>query len=156
MGNVTLTIAGRDLKMTEALVKNRTDGRTWFYFGMAKNAASFGQTIPALAPELPTSVEINGAEVPLTLGKTAASYKDRETKVEVIVPENERRARAAGQHVLEIPGLDEKRDVNVAISMTKHGQWNVKVKVTRAGDSSVSPEAANEKAQKALAALLAG
>ena len=156
MGNVILTLAGKNFRMTEVAVKGRTDGRTWFYFGADKRGMGFGQELPALAPELPTSVELNGVEVPLTLGKTAASYKDRKTNVEVIIPEDQRRPRAAGQHVLEIPGLDEPRDVNVAVSITKAGTWNVKVKITRHGDNSVSPEAANERAQKALAALLAG
>src|SRR5690606_3325272 len=109
---------------TEAQVKNRTDGRTWHYFGTSKSAPSFGQTIPALDTTLPTSVTVDGVEVTLTRGLTAASYKDRSTGQTVTVPDDKRRPRASATRALALPSLgDEERNVSVAISVTKDDQW---------------------------------
>lgn len=159
MSNLTLTIAGVDLPLTEVAVKDRTDGRTWHFFGPADNKAAmrFGYAIPALAESLPTSVTIDGQEFPLTLGLTSATTtKDvNGSKVKVEIPESERRQRAHGTKVVTFPSIGEERDVEFSVSITKGGTWNVKASITRVGSTSVSPEDRAARAAKTADANLA-
>ena len=156
MTNLILTLAGHNLPLMETAVKDRTDGRTYHTFRKpTATSGAFGVQVPALAPALPTSVTIDGVEVHLTKGKTAATFTDRTSKLTIIVAEADRRDKVSGKGTFTPAFANgEIRHYDVTVSVTKDGQWNVKAIVNRGG-SSVSPEDRKAKAQTLAAANLA-
>lgn len=128
----------------------RADGRTWFAFcdydaqkGQFKKPSPFGVQWEAISKNLPTSVVLDGVPLTLNHGKTAAEYNG---KAQV------QRDKASFTGKVLLPTIGEERHVQVAISVTTDGLWNIKVAITRAG-SSASPEDKQAKAKdKAKAA----
>lgn len=93
----------------------------------------FGLQVPATSPTLPTSVEVDGLEIPLKAGLTSATKKDKaghETAVE-------QRPKASFYGTVELPTLGQ-RTVKIIVSVTKAGAWNVNA--TAMAPHSVSPE----------------
>lgn len=166
--SIPFTIAGLDLGLLEHEVKD--SDRTYHCFG---KPSMFGNTIPALETSLPDFVVVDGIVLALEHGLTAAEVpmRDKATgrpikgadgkTVMLTVPEDERRARVTYEGVHELPTLGEKRTISVAISVTKTGEWNVKVTANR--KSLESPEerqartkaAAQKRAASNLAAIMA-
>lgn len=101
--------------LTERPVKGKST--TWFAFG---NNPFYGQQIPALAKELPTTVEYEGQQFNLTKGTTP----DGRAKVSGTGP------------ILFDAAANEHRNLTVTISVTKTGAWNVVAKVVRQGGGS--------------------
>jgi len=147
MGHLNFTLSGTGLVLMETAVKGRTDGRTYHCFRKPNQGSGFsGVQIPALAKTLPTSITIDGVKIDLVVGKSPASYEQRDGTTK-IVPEEDRRPQSTGTRVVTLPSLGEERNVSVKVTLRADGEWNVKITVNRAGGaSSVSPE---ERAAKA-------
>lgn len=165
MSHLKLTIADLDLAVLETPVKDSTEGRTYHTFRLpTQTSGNYGVEFGARGEDLPDYVVIDGTALPLTHGKTAASFKkntakkgDKPVYVEVTVPEDERRDRASYTGVQNFPSIGEDRNVEVAVSVTKAGGWNLKVTVNRPHVSTPADRAAvaKKKQDTNLSALLA-
>lgn len=169
MGNIPFTFAGLDVALGEHTTKD-DETKTYHCFG---RPSMFGTSIPALEPDLPDFVVVDGIVLTLEHGLTAAEVpvrgKDGKPvkgadgkRVMVAVPEDERRPRASYEGSHELPSLGgEKRTVSVAISATKDGGWNVKATVNRKNLESPEErqarlhESAKKRQQSNLAAIMA-
>lgn len=149
MGDITLTICGTTLPLRETLVKKRTDGRTYHTLraASAESAPIFGHAIQALATDLPTSVTVDGVEVALTAGLTAAEDKKGNKLTQ--------RKKVSADVAVTLPSLGEERMVHISISEKQDNLgWQLKASINRkaTGGGSVSPE----RMAATLADLLAG
>ena len=161
--NLTTVIAGHKLPLlaTEVMKKDEHGnkvgtGKFWHCFRLpTSKAVMFGLKYPALDVALPTSIEIDGHEVALTVEMQSATYEDRVTKT--VKVRNERHLSAKGNGTFTSPTLGEDRSYSVTITDLGDGTWNIKISVNR-GSGSVSPESRQAKATanaEALAAFLA-
>ena len=156
--NLTTVIAGHKLPLlaTEVMKKDEHGnkvgtGKFWHCFWI-DGRTMFGVSIPALDASLPTSIEIDGYKVDLTVELQAPSYEDRLTKKTVVRKNRHMQAKANG--TFESVTLNEQRSYSVTITDTGDDVWNVTVKVNR-GAGSVSPESKHEKAAANAAKLAA-
>jgi len=161
---LVLNVAGESFPLLQTQVKPRegdTEIHTYYCFREpTRTSGTFGVKVEPASEQLPTQVEIAGVVVFLERGLTAASYKEKRNgqTVEVIVPQDKRRARVASKTFQTFPALADPetgdtgiRNVDVSISETTDGLWNVKVVVNRSGLNSVSPEKKAENARKRAA-----
>lgn len=162
--NLIAKIAGENFTLlaTEVMKKDEHGnkvgtGRFWHCFRV-DDRTSFGVVWDALAPSLPTSIEIDGHKVDLDHDLQDASYTDRKTgKVTV---RKVRHLQAKGSGTFTSPTLGEDRAYSVTITDTGDDVWNITVKVNRGkgGGGTVSPVSKLERAaanRAKLAAFLA-
>lgn len=148
---LVMNVAGTSLPLLQTQVKPRpgdTEIHTYYCFREpTRTSGAFGVKIEPASEQLPTQVEIDGVVVSLERGLTAASYTEKRNgqSVTVVVPEDKRRPRVASKTFQTFPNLADGddtgiRNVDVSISETNDGLWNVKVVVNRSGLNSVSPQ----------------
>lgn len=164
--NLPFNIAGKALALLETPVKDKPE-RKYHCFRLPNGPAMFGgQSILALAQDLPKTVEIDGLTITLEHHLSPATRKDRTSGETIKIDESKRYAQASFKGAQTFPSLkgydgpeDEGiRNVSVLVSSTHEGAtWNVKVSVNRI--ASVSPEdrkaKAIDKATATLAAMMA-
>lgn len=100
----------------------------------------YGQQIPALADTLPTSATIDGVTVFFTSATTDDGRQKVSSKGHVTLPTGE----ANG----------EVRRLDATISVTKSGDWNIKVAVTGVGTRTVDTKSNLDALQSILAPAL--
>lgn len=161
--SVCFTLEGLDLALRRAQSHDRegkpVDGK--FFHGLyATNpkTASYGVQLPALTTDLPTSVEIDGVEITLEQGFTAAEKRKKEKDGTTTVTKVTPRPKASFDGKVDLPTFGTSRQVKAIVSVRQDGTWNVIVMVTDV-PSPASPEEraakAATKAQSNLDAILA-
>ena len=129
-------------------------GKFWHTLRKTDGPIMFGVRLPALDAELPTSIEIDGHTVDLSIALEDESYTDRFTKKVKVRKVRHMQAKAKG--TFESTTLNEPRAYSVTISDIGDDLWNVKVDVHRtSGTNSASPESKQAAAAATLAAFLA-
>jgi hypothetical protein len=163
--NLSTVIAGTTLplKATEVMKKDETNplgpkvgtGKFWHTLRKETGPVQFGVKVPALDAQLPTSIEIDGHTVDLTIAMQDASYTNRMTKK--VVVRKERHLQATADGTFTSPTLGEVRAYGVTITDTGDDVWNIKITVNRGngGGGTVSPVSKQASAAATLAAFLA-
>jgi hypothetical protein len=122
-----------------------------FYHGFHKPGTKytgFGEQIPALSPDLPTSVDVDGVTIPLTAGFTSSEKKTKQKDGSFVVTKVTPRPKASHDAAVALPTFGhEKKQVKVIVSLTQAGTWNVIAQVTKV-PSPASPEERAERAAK--------
>ena len=161
--NLSTVIAGVKLPLLATEVTKKTTvngvvtrvgtGKFWHYFRTPDSKATmFGLKWDALAPQLPTSISIDGHDIDLDVDLQSATYEDRATKTTKVRKERHLQAKANG--TFTSPTLGEERSYSVTITDVGDDLWNIKVSVNR-GSGSVSPETRKGQATSNAAALAA-
>lgn len=123
--HLVLDICGKRLAVLKTMVSDQEKHPGRAYYTLRKRdgkASMYGVPLEvALAATFPTSVTIDGVEIPLAKGETTKG----QPKVH------------ATKRVL-LPSLGEERNVAISISLRSNGGWQVKVSVTRGGSASTS------------------
>ena len=147
--NLAFEVCGITLGLSETTVKAGT--HTFHTFRVGPKASMAGAMVPPLATELPKSVTIDGVTIHL-----ASDVRTTDYTTKAPIPVEEQRARVAYSGPATLPSFKgEVRQVSVAISVRKDGQWNVKATVNKTGGGSVSPEQRKAQAATRAAANLA-
>src|ERR1035437_7183377 len=105
--NLSTVIAGVKLPLMATEVTKKTTvngvvtrvgtGKFWHYFRTPDSkAVMFGLKWDALAPQLPTSISIDGHDIDLDVDLQEATYQDRATKKTVVRKERHLQAKANG------------------------------------------------------------
>ena len=108
------------------------DGKFYHgFYGTNPKTAAFGAQLPALGPDLPTSVEIDGVDIPLERGMTRSEKKvtDSVTKV-VTVTKVTPRPKASFEGQVFLPSFGTNRQVKVIVSLRQDETWHVIAMVT--------------------------
>jgi hypothetical protein len=123
LGYRIITVCGQDIPLQERQVKGKD--KTWFAFG---TNPGFGSAIPALADTLPSVIQYEGQDFILTHGLTGMT-KDG-VLADGVKPEDQRpRVYGTGPVTFD-PTTGEVRNLSASISITKSGDWNLKVGLT--------------------------
>jgi hypothetical protein len=99
------------------------------FYGTNPKTAAFGVQLPALSPDLPTSVEIDGVTIALERGTTRSekkTVKDGVTTITKVTP----RPKASFEGKVDLPTFGTSRQVKVIVSVRQDETWHVIAMVT--------------------------